>query len=145
MAAVQISQLQIHPQLPILWTQLGRSFELLGKDEVSKSCHEQSQKLYDASEKSLPESFVKEANKANRQSEGLEDPVEVITDEKGNDDFTDLGSSKLRSLKEAEIATRGQKMKADKSVSQHPPLWLEDQDEGEQVHKFIQRFIDARK
>ena len=139
LAAVQICLIRIHPQLPKLWGKLGDTFELLDMCEVSKSCHEQSQKLYDASEKSLPESFVKEINKAERKTAEHEETVEAKDEEEN--EFTDLGSSKLRSVKEAEIATRVEKMK----VLQHPPPWLEDDDEGKCLHKFIKTFIEARK
>ena len=115
LAAAQISLLRIHPQMPKLWNQLADTFGLLNYEEVSKLCKEQSSKLYSASEKSLPESFIKEKNSGS---------------------FTDLGSSKLRQMKETEICKRGQEM----PTQQHPPPWFIDE---VRLAEYVQKFISS--
>lgn len=117
LAAAQISLIKIHPQMPKLWNQLGDTMDLLEYGEVSNLCKEQSSKLYCASEKSLPESFIKELNSGS---------------------FTDLGSSKLRQTKETEIIRRGQHIQP-----QHPPGWFLDEDRGDIVNEYIQNFITS--
>ena len=123
-AASQISQIKLHPQLPGLWIRLADTFQLMDQPDVAESCRRLAKRLFEATEKSLPESFFKRS---------MQSQEEESTQ---NDDFTDLGSSKLRQKKEEEIEKRSRQAK---QQNHHPPCWL---DNDQALLEFIQSFID---
>ena len=124
-AASQISQIKLHPQLPGLWIRLADTFQLMDQPDVAESYRRLAKRLFEATEKSLPESFFKRSMQQSQEEESTQ-----------NDDFTDLGSSKLRQKKEEEIEKRSRQAK---QQNHHPPCWLEND---QALLEFIQSFID---
>ena len=143
-AAAQISQIKLHPQVSGLWIRLAETFQLMD-DQASNtalSCRQQAKRLFKATEKSLPDSYVQACNKQAHHDLFQFNALDYSSVDKNIDgdmksevekDFIDLGSSQLRQRKEKEI-----EQLATKQI-EHPPSWLEDD---HSLHEFIQSFID---
>ena len=91
------------------------------QEDMQKLCQMRAKNLTASFEKNLPESFAKNAyNNISAQEE--------------NDGFNDLGSSKNRLQKEAEVERRSKLM----CGKAHPPPWLSnDQELEEYLHNFM--------
>lgn len=146
-AAAQISQIKLHPQVPGLWTRLAETFQLMDQVNAAESCQRQAKRLFEATEKSLPDSFVQAYNWQVHNLVPSSLAMSIDDDLEKNDlksevdkDFTDLGSSQLRKRKEEEVEALRKKQLETKQGLQHPPSWLEDD---HCLREFIQSFIDG--
>ena len=131
-AACWIATIAFHPQYPRLWQSLGNAYEALLQEDMQKLCFTRAKNLSATFEKSLPESFAKSAyNAAAISSTSMSENNEEETD----DGFNDLGSSKTRSQKEAEIERRTKLMSKDNA---HPPPWLKND---EKLEDYLRHFM----
>jgi len=140
-AAAQISQIKLHPQVSGLWIRLAETFQLMDDQATALSCRQQAKRLFKATEKSLPDSYVQACNKQAHHDlfqlkldySSVDKNIDGDMKSEVEKDFIDLGSSQLRQRKEKEI-----EQLASKQI-EHPPSWLEDD---HSLHEFIQSFID---
>jgi len=125
-AGCWIAAIAFHPQYPQLWQKLSKNYGELLQENLQKLCLNRAKRLTASFDKNLPESFVKNtyndisAEKSNQ-------------DEDEDDGFNDLGSSKTRHQKAAEIERRSKLM----SGKVHPPPWLSNDEKLEEyLHNF---------
>ena len=97
---------------------------------MQKLCFTRAKNLSATFEKSLPESFAKSAYNAVAISSSMSE-----NEEETDDGFNDLGSSKTRSQKEAEIERRTKLMSKDNA---HPPPWLKND---EKLEDYLRHFM----
>ena len=153
-----ISLLGMHFSVPAHWDQLGDVFYNLGDQKMSYYCTSRAKKLLEAVENTVRS--IAQQNNFNQQkklSEKLckrrfdenvcafiDETVDkavfkrTVTINKGdqNDDFVDLGSSKLRKMKEESL-----KHKNSKSIA-HPPDWMKDtSNANECIKNFVQNCL----
>ena len=122
-AACWIAAIAFHPQYPRLWQSLGNAYAALLQEDMQKLCFTRAKNLSATFEKNLPEGFAKSAYNA------------VDNEEETDDGFNDLGSSKTRSQKEAEIERRTKLMSKDNA---HPPPWLNND---EKLQDYLHHFM----
>ena len=126
-AACWIAAIAFHPQYPSLWQSLGNAYGALFQDDTQKLCFTRAKNLSATFEKNLPEGFAKSAYNNAVSSDNNE--------EETDDGFNDLGSSKTRLQKEAEIERRTKLMSKDNA---HPPPWLNNDEKLEDyLHHFM--------
>jgi len=120
-AGCWIAAIAFHPQYPQLWQKLANTYQAMFQEDMQKLCQMRAKNLTASFEKNLPESFAKNAyNNISAQEE--------------DDGFNDLGSSKNRLQKEAEVERRSKLM----CGKAHPPPWLSnDQELEEYLHNFM--------
>ena len=154
-----ISLLGMHFSVPTHWDQLGDVFHFLGNQKMSYYCTLRAKKLFEAVENTVRSiAHQKNLNEQKKLSEKLCNrrfEVDMFIDEmvdkavfkrtltvnKGdqNEDFVDLGSSKLRKMKEESL-----KNKKSKSIS-HPPNWMKNASNAyECIENFVQNCLPAK-
>ena len=155
-----ISLLRMHFSVPANWDQLGDVFHNLGNQKMSYYCTLRAKKLFEAVENTVRSiAHQKNLNEQKMLAEKLckrrfEENYTVIDEtvdkavfkrtlaiNKGdqNEDFVDLGSSKLRKMKEESLKDKNSKSNS------HPPDWMKNMSNAyEYIEKFVQKCLEDK-
>ena len=151
----------MHFSVPAHWDQLGDVFYNLGDQKMSYYCTSRAKKLLEAVENTVRS--IAQQNNFNQQkklSEKLckrrfdenvcafiDETVDkavfkrTVTIKKGdqNDDFVDLGSSKLRKMKEESLKDKNSKSNS------HPPDWMKNKSNATlYIENFVQKCLEDK-